>query len=189
MSRPGRLLTSLITVACMALPLWLHAAEPGVDPTAESGVDSTAGPAVDPGHAAAAEELLGLIGIDTGIRPMARRMRETTVEQLAAMDVAQGEEEIARPYLERIGSVIEQTLSWNNLRGDFVDAYTATFTEAELRELSGFFRSDTGSKYLDNVSDLNRLAADIVRENAMAAAPRIREITEEMRAALPADGS
>jgi hypothetical protein len=169
MSRPGRVLASLITVACMALPLSLHAAEAA--------------------HEAAAEELLQLIGIDTGIRPMARRMRETTVEQLAAMDVAQGEEEIAGPYLDRIGSLIEQTLSWENLRGDFVDAYTATFTEAELRELAEFFRSETGSKYLENVSDLNRLAADIVRENAMAAAPEIREITEEMRAALPADGS
>lgn len=169
MSRPGRVLASLITVTCMALPLSLHAAEPG--------------------HEAAAEELLQLIGIDTGIRPMARRMRETTVEQLASMDVAQGEEETARPYLEEIGAVIEETLSWESLRGDFVDAYTATFTEEELRELSAFFRSDTGSKYLDNVSDLNRLAADIVRENAMAAAPRIREITDEMREALPADGS
>jgi hypothetical protein len=60
MSRPGRVLASLITVACMALPLSLHAAEAA--------------------HEAAAEELLQLIGIDTGIRPMARRMRETTVE-------------------------------------------------------------------------------------------------------------
>lgn len=181
MRRPGRVLASLITVVCVTLSLSLHAAEP----EAASGAE----PKTDPAHDAAARELLGLIGIDTGIRPMARRMRETTVEQLAAMDVARGEEEIARPYLERIGDLIEQTLSWENLRDDFVDAYTATFTEAELRELSAFFRSETGSKYLDNVSDLNRLAADIVRENAMAVAPRIREITEEMRAALPADGS
>lgn len=136
-------------------------------------------------HAAAAAELLALIGIDAGIGPMAQRMRDTTLAQLAAMDVAPGNEEIARPYLEEVGTIIEDALSWEQLEGDFLDAYTATFSEAELEELTRFFRSPTGSKYLANVSALNRLAGDIVRQNAMSAAPRIREVTDAMREALP----
>jgi hypothetical protein len=138
-------------------------------------------------HAAAAEQLLQMIGIDSGIGPMAARMRDSTLAQLAAMEVPPGSEETAKPYLDEIGTVIEESLAWSNLRSDFIDAYVATFSEAELRELSEFFQSPTGSKYLQNVTSLNQLAADIVRDNAMAAAPRIREITESLRGAMPPD--
>jgi hypothetical protein len=137
------------------------------------------------GHEAAAIDMLDLIGIEAGVVPMMERMRDTTVAQLAALDVRPGEEEVAGPYLDRVGAIIERTLSWDNLRGDFVDAYTATFTEEELVALATFFRSPVGAKYLDNVSGLNRLAMEIVRENAMAAAPEIRDVTEAMQAALP----
>ena len=138
-------------------------------------------------HEAAALEVLSLIGIDEGVQPMMARMRDTTVAQIAALDVAAGEEEIAAPYLERIAATIEDTLSWDRLRGDFVAAYTEKFSAQELRTLATFFRSPVGAKYLENVTELNRLAMEIVREKALAAAPEIRVITEELQAALPAD--
>ena len=162
-------LTTLLLIALLAL----------------SAAPASAREAAGDGHEAAAVDVLGLIGIREGVMPMMERMRDTTVAQLAALDVRPGEEEIAAPYLDRVGAIIERTLSWENLRGDFVDAYTATFTEEELVELATFFRSPVGAKYLDNVTGLNRLAMEIVRENAMAAAPEIREITEAMQAALP----
>lgn len=144
------------------------------------------GLADDASHAAAARELLQLIGIDAGIGPMAKRMRDTTLAQLAAMDVPQGSEDVARPYLDKIGDIIENALSWDQLRGDFVSAYTDAFTEDELNQLIAFFKTPTGAKYLNKVSSLNKIAADIVRKNAMAAAPEIRKVTDAMRAALPA---
>ena len=149
---------------------------------------SVSGAEADGGHDDVALEVLRLIGIDTGVEPMMERMRETTLAQIAALDVAPGDREIADPYLRRIGAIIERALSWEALRGDFVDAYTAKFTEAELVELADFFRSPVGAKYLANVTELNRLAMEIVRENAMAAAPEIRVIAEEMQAALPERG-
>jgi len=143
--------------------------------------------AADADHEAAALEVLSLIGIDESVQPMMARMRDTTVAQIAALDVAEGEEEIAAPYLDRIAGVIEDTLSWDRLRADFVAAYTDKFSEDELRTLATFFRSPVGAKYLANVTELNRLAMEIVRAKALAAAPEIRVITEELQAALPAD--
>lgn len=143
--------------------------------------------AADADHEAAALEVLSLIGIDEGVQPMMARMRDTTVAQIAALDVAEGEEAIAAPYLDRIAGVIEDTLSWDRLRTDFVVAYTDKFSEEELRTLATFFRSPVGAKYLANVTELNRLAMEIVRAKALAAAPEIRVITEELQAALPSD--
>lgn len=167
-----------------ALLLVLGAALSLTAAAAPAGAQARPGEVTD-SHSAAAAGLLTLIGIEAGIGPMAQRMRDTTLAQLAAMDVAPGNEEIAQPYLEEIGTIIEDALSWRQLEDDFLDAYTATFSEAELEELTRFFRSPTGSKYLANVSALNRLAGDIVRQNAMSAAPRIREVTDAMREALP----
>lgn len=136
------------------------------------------------GHEAAAEELLRLIQIDRGIVPMAARMRQSTLQQIRAQDVAVGEEPVAAPYLARIGELIEDTLSWSRLRQDLIEIYTQTFTETELATMNEFFRSPVGAKYLANVTSLNQQATEVVRQHAMATAPEVRAITEEMRAAL-----
>lgn len=140
-------------------------------------------------HEAAALELLGLIGIDAGVEPMMDRMREATLMRIVALVPQPADEATVGPYLERISTVIERTLTWDALRGDFVDAYTATFTEAELVALAEFFRSPVGAKYLANVTDLNRVAMEIVRESATAAAPEISAITDEMLAAAEANAA
>lgn len=138
----------------------------------------------DPAHEAAAEELLRLIQIDRGLAPMAARMRQSTLQQIRAQDVAVGEEPTAAPYLNRIGDLIETTLSWERLRPDFLEIYMQTFTREELVALNEFFRSSVGGKYLANVNSLNQQATEVVRRNAMATAPDVRAITDEMRAAL-----
>lgn len=138
----------------------------------------------DAAHEAAAEELLRLIQIDRGLAPMAARMRQSTLQQIRAQDVAVGEEPTAAPYLTRIGDLIEATLSWERLRPDFLAIYMQTFTREELVALNSFFRSSVGGKYLANVNSLNQQATEVVRKHAMTAAPDVRAITEEMRAAL-----
>ncbi|MCC5887456.1 MAG: DUF2059 domain-containing protein [Gammaproteobacteria bacterium] len=138
----------------------------------------------DAAHEAAAEELLRLIQIDRGLAPMAARMRQSTLQQIRAQDVAVGEEPTAAPYLARIGDLIEATLSWERLRPDFLEIYMQTFTREELVTLNTFFRSSVGGKYLANVNSLNQQATEVVRRHAMATAPDVRAITDEMRAAL-----
>ena len=141
----------------------------------------------DAAHEAAAEELLRLIQVDRGLSPMAARMRQSTLQQIRAQDVAVGEEPVAAPYLARIGDLIEQTLSWERLRPEFIEIYTQTFTREELVALNTFFRSSVGGKYLANVNSLNQQATEVVRRHAMATAPEVRAITDEMRAALDAN--
>ncbi len=138
----------------------------------------------DAAHEAAAEDLLRLIQIDRGLAPMAARMRQSTLQQIRAQDVAVGEEPIAAPYLTRIGDLIETTLSWERLRPDFLKIYMQTFTREELVALNTFFRSSVGGKYLANVNSLNQQATEVVRQHAIATAPDVRAITDEMRAAL-----
>jgi hypothetical protein len=141
----------------------------------------------DAAHEAAAEALLTLIQIDRGLAPMAARMRQSTLQQIRAQDVAIGEEPTAAPYLARIGDLIEATLSWERLRPDFLEIYMQTFTREELVTLNAFFRSSVGGKYLANVNSLNQQATEVVRRHAMATAPEVRAITDEMRAALDAN--
>lgn len=146
----------------------------------------TALAADDASHEAAALEVLGIIGIDSGVEPMMDRMRQATLARIVALVPQPADEATVGPYLERISAIIERTLTWEALRGDFVDAYTAKFTEAELVTLAEFFRSPVGAKYLANVTDLNRVAMEIVRENATAAAPEISAVTDEMITAVEA---
>ncbi len=166
----------------MTCPPWLRAAAIASLFTATSSLPLIGH--ADTAHEAAAEELLRLIQLDRGLAPMATRMRRSTLEQIRAQDVAVGEEPVAAPFLDRIGELIEETLSWERLRSDFIEIYTQTFTREELVTLNNFFRSSVGGKYLANVSSLNQQATEVVRRHALATAPEVRAITDEMRAAL-----
>ncbi|HEY3278691.1 MAG TPA: DUF2059 domain-containing protein [Syntrophorhabdaceae bacterium] len=49
---------------------------------------------------------------------------------------------------------LSESLSWEQMRTLFVDVYTEVFTEEEMKELNGFYRSPLGRKMLDKMPRL-----------------------------------
>jgi hypothetical protein len=144
----------------------------------------SAGAAAESNQQRLAGELLDLTAMDASIEQTARQMGELMVAQLAQLPVARAHQVESQRYLERIRLLILATMTWENLRADYIEAYTETFTEAELGALVEFFRTSEGHRYIEQLQNLQQRALSINERHAQRIAPAIRAITAEMQAAL-----
>ena len=135
-------------------------------------------------HRAAAAELLQVLGVDQGVAPIARRLSEGTGLRTLIADVPEDQRPLAETYLQRITDLVASEMSWSALEPEFIDLYAGMFSEAELREITAFFRTPAGRHYLDSTGELNQMASTLLRSRALQLAPRIRAITDEMDSAL-----
>jgi hypothetical protein len=62
-------------------------------------------------------------------------------------------------YQEAIQEWMKKNLTWQQLAPGLVDAYAETFTEAELRQLTDFYKSPLGQKALKQGPALNKAEA------------------------------
>lgn len=87
-------------------------------------------------HLEAAEELLPAAGTDTIISESTKPMIRLQAEQNS--DLA--------PFQDILRAFLSEHLSWDAIGGDLARMYAEEFSETELREISAFYRTETGQK-------------------------------------------
>jgi uncharacterized protein len=89
-----------------------------------------------PGQRAAATEMLESMHIAATLEASVNTMLEA---QLKTNPMLREMESVMREFLGRY-------MSWNALKDQYADIYARSFTEAELREITTFYRTPTGQK-------------------------------------------
>ncbi|WP_420457336.1 DUF2059 domain-containing protein [Rubrivirga sp.] len=91
---------------------------------------------VSASHRAAAEELLELAGVETALA--------SSLDLMIGAQIQQNPDLL--PFEDVMRDFLAEHLSFESLREDIVAIYVETFTEPELRDLSAFYRTETGQK-------------------------------------------
>jgi uncharacterized protein len=102
-------------------------------------------------HLAAATELLAVMRADALVRASVEnqfQLQSNADPALAAYD-------------EVIDRFTDKYLSWNVLKDDLTRLYASAYTEAELRQLTAFFKSPLGQKTIRIADTLHDLSAVI----------------------------
>jgi hypothetical protein len=118
-------------------------------------------------HHAAAEELLRLLQLDTMTDQMIDTMLKAQTQQNP--DLAQFQD-VMRAFLTKY-------ISYNALKPDLVKLYADAFTEKELREITTFYRTQTGKKCIDVMPAL-------IQKGAALGGQRVMEHMDELKAAI-----
>ena len=119
-----RLSTRLALAALLAFPLL-------VPPAAAQD-----GGAYSASHLQAARDMLRAAGTPESMTTVIDQQLDVQVEQNPAL----------LPFRDVMAGFMAEHLSYEALEGGFVDAYVRRFTEAELRELTRFYQTETGQK-------------------------------------------
>jgi hypothetical protein len=131
----------------------------------------------DASHKAAADELLQVMHtermIDRGVDQMSQiadrmplgRTSATPAEETAFRE---GQRQQAR-------DIIKEQLSWQALEPMFAQAYADAFSEAELKQLTEFYKTPVGEKLLDKQPELAAKLAQITRQKAAAVSPIVMQ--------------
>lgn len=133
--------------------------------------DAPAPEAPSPSHLAAAHELLEVIGGQA----MMQDMMTTTMSMVMGQN----------PEMELFADIIEtwfaEAMDWQAMAPRMAAIYAETYTEAEMKELTAFFRTPTGRKSLEKTPELMERGALLGNEMVDAHAPELeRRIAERI---------
>jgi hypothetical protein len=92
------------------------------------------------------------------------------------------------PNLERYRDVFmkwaEGVMTWEAFAPKYVEMYTEAFTEAELREITAFYKTPTGQKTLELMPRLMQRGAEVGMEVANRNMPELERMIQERDAEL-----
>ena len=120
-------------------------------------------------HRQSAEELVRAMDLERTTLVGVNTMLELQVQQNPML----------LPYRDVFQEWAGSFLSWDAMGPQVVDLYVATFTEAELREMTAFYQSPTGQKTLAKMEDLFRQSAEIGRKLAEQHQDELKEMIRQ----------
>jgi len=107
--------------------------------------------AVSSSHRQAAEELLSVSGMKDSMDKMINNMLNMQVRRSPQMV----------PYKDVMLKFLRKYLSYDSIKGDFVNIYTEEFTEDELRQITAFYRTPVGKKTIQKMPALMKKGAQV----------------------------
>ena len=123
-------------------------------------------------HAKLAEELLLAIGTPESIERSLPQMVQAQVIQAPQLE----------PYRDQILAFYRETVSWKQMKDDLIPLYMKTFSEAELRRMIEFYRSDVGHKAQEQLPLLVAQGAQLAVRRVQAHMPELQKRIDARKA-------
>lgn len=133
----------------------------------------------DASQRAAAEQLLKVMKVEQSVSAQLEQAKGQMAGMLSGASAQAGlkPEQIAQTQKAQADAMtfLQQQLSWNNIKADYVQAYTQTFSEQEMKDLTTYFQQPIGQKYLDKQPQLNSAVGQIMQKRMMELMPQMMQ--------------
>lgn len=138
--------------------------------------------------AALATELLSLMKIDENMKQAFDMTKQMMVQQVSQMEKLTGQSSggKAADYQSRVLDLVADEMSWEKLKGPYIDLYASTFTAEELKGLVDFYKSPIGQTFIRKQPDLMKKTMQLNQKMQMELMPKLQQLVQEMKAAMPA---
>lgn len=128
-------------------------------------------------HRKAAEEALRAIDVESNVRTSVSIMVDSMLAGNATLE----------PYRPVVVAWAQKYLTWEAIGPKLAEMYTDTFTEAELKEMTAFYKSPVGRKALASMPALVRrggeIGSQIARDHEKELETMVAERTKQLEAA------
>jgi hypothetical protein len=138
-------------------------------------------------HRAAAEELLLLMKTDQMVKPLFEQMNSMMEQQFKIMGVPEKERPKLKKYTDKFLKVLEDQLSWEKIKKDYIEIYTETFAEDELRAISAFYKTPAGQTFIQKMPLLIKKSSEITQKIMPEITKKMQQITVEMAEEIKAE--
>ncbi len=135
-------------------------------------------------HKAAAEEMLIVSKVDKVLDPVFDRVTQMMQSQFNKMNVPEDKKPVLEKYNRKIVEMMKKELAWEKIKDDYIRIYTKVYSEKELKDITEFYKSPTGSKMVDRMPQLLQESMALSQKNLQKILPEIMKATSEMQAEL-----
>jgi hypothetical protein len=133
-------------------------------------------------HRAAAESMLQATKVEKNLTSVYEQMSRMIEQQFKKMDVPEDAIPILTKYRNKQIDVMKEELSWQKLKDDIASAYMKVYSEEEIRELTKFFTSPIGTKYVEKMPELTQEMMKSIQNRIPILTEKYRQIGEELAA-------
>lgn len=142
-------------------------------------------------HRAMAEELIKITGGDKIVDSMKGQLEMVFRQIIDQMNIQEADKPKLEKYTQRFETIMKEDMNWAKSKAQYLDLYTATFTEKELNALVDFYKSDLGKKVTEKMPELMQKSMMVARTHMDTVIPKLESLTEEMRKEFepPADSA
>ena len=133
-------------------------------------------------HTDAAKQLLDLMNADQAIEQAYGQMYSQLSGMAEQLGITEDQRPMFESYLERMVVVMKEELSWERMEPFVIDAYVSVYSEEELKELSEFYASPIGQKFVAKMPELMQATMEMSQKMMGELIPRITEIQQELMA-------
>jgi hypothetical protein len=133
-------------------------------------------------HTDAAKQLLDLMNADQSIEQAYGQMYSQLSGMAEQLGITEDQRPMFESYLERMVVVMKEELSWERIEPFVIDAYVSVYSEEELKELSEFYASPIGQKFVAKMPELMQATMEMSQKMMGELIPRITEIQQELMA-------
>jgi len=135
-------------------------------------------------HIDAAKELLDLMNADQAVEQSYDQIYPYMQEMAVQLGVTEEQRPGFDRHMERMIMAMKEEMNWEKMEPRMAKAYVSVYTEEELRELSEFYASPLGQKFVAKMPELMEATMQMTQDMMRDFIPRMREIQEELRAEL-----
>lgn len=140
---------------------------------------SASGAAQQQSHIDAASELLDAMHSEEALQQTYERVLSNMPEMSEQMGVPEERQPELEQRMEEMVALVKEIVTWERMKPHLVTAYTEVFTESELRELTEFYASPIGQKYVSMQPELAVAAMNVMGEMMQELRARLKEIRRQ----------
>jgi len=126
-----------------------------------------------------AEEFLSVNKVKEQVDMMYEKVEGIIVSQIEAIDIPEEREKNLLAMQKIARELLFQGLSWEGLKEEYIQLYTDSFSEDELRGIIEFSQSPLGQKMAEKSPILMQKSMEIGRQHAQQIMPQVQVAIQE----------
>ena len=134
-----------------------------------------------------AEDLLRTVKVDQMTKPIFDQMRLMMEQQFAQMSAPEDMKPILSKYVDKLVNIMEQSLSWHNVKEDMTSIYVHSFTEDELKGMLAFYKSPVGQSVIDKMPVTLQLSMATMQKHMPKVREKVKKICNELAEEVKAE--
>lgn len=135
----------------------------------------------DTTHREAAEEMLKASQVDKTLDNMTGQVKQILEQYYLQMGLPEESRPTYEKYAADMDALLKKALGWEKIKGEMITLYMEAYSKEELEEISKFFKSAVGQKYLTNLPDLTGKLITTAQQQMQQITPQLQEITDQMK--------
>ena len=112
-------------------------------------------------HTQAAFKLLEVTSSQTLANGMVTEMKQLLSDIPVGDELSDQQQQLFQDFQTNMHSLIDSKLGWDQLKPEYAEIYTDSYSESELDQLVKFYKTPLGQKLLDNAGATNEALAAI----------------------------